>query len=146
MQLAFDNAAQDSAKQGLTRYTTTKLMTVATAAALAREQPDTWFAAFDPGLMLDTRLGRQHPVVLRVLYRSLLRGVRVLPFASTSRASGQQLAELLLAPPPMPSGSYVDYRLRQQRPSTRALDRSYQDALLTDSRQIISEALRKVSR
>ena len=143
-QLAFGSARKGSRQQGMTRYTTTKLMAVATAAALAREQPDSWIVAFDPGLMLDTRLGRQHPLVLRALYRSFLRGVRLLPFASTSQASGVRLAELLLGSATVPSGSCLDHRLRPQRPSTRALDRDYQNTLLADSRQIITEALREV--
>lgn len=140
--LAYARASDGSARQGLTRYTTTKLMAVATAQSLARELPDTRVIAFDPGLMLDTQLGRQHPVILRVLYRSLLRGVRLLSFASTSSTSGRALADLVIEPSALASGSYVDHRRRPVQPSARALDRDYQAALLADSRRIIADVVR----
>ena len=139
-QVAYGEPGTGTSREGLTRYTTTKLMAVATAQALARELPDTKVLTFDPGLMLDTRLGRQHPVALRAMYRSVLRGVRFLPFASTSARSGRALAEIVLDPSTLPSGAYVDHRRQVRRPSTRALDLDYQQSLLTDSRRVIAHA------
>ena len=95
--------------------------------------------------MLDTRLGRQHPVALRALSRSVLRGVRFLPFASTSTRSGRVLADIVRDPSALPSGAYVDHHRRQRRPSTLALDLGYQDRLLSDSRRIIADVQRSAT-
>ncbi|MDZ5662216.1 SDR family NAD(P)-dependent oxidoreductase [Nocardioides sp. S-58] len=139
--VAHGRPSEASVRDGLAIYTTTKLMAVATSQALARELPDTTVIAFDPGLMLDTRLGRQHPALLRAMYRSVLRGVRFLPFASTSTVSGRVLAGLVTGSDAVASGSYVDHRRRSLKPSAKALDRDYQAALLTDSRRIIADVV-----
>ena len=127
---------------GLRRYTTSKLLAAAVAAALARERPDVHVTCFDPGLMPGTGLARQYPAVLRGLWSTVLKGLRVLPFASSAGASGRALAALLGdEPPPVPSGCYVDRRLRVVPPSARAQDRTYQDAVLRQSRELLARAL-----
>lgn len=127
---------------GRRRYTTSKLLNAATAAALARERPDVHVACFDPGLMLATGLSRQYPPAARRL-TTLLAPVlaTVVPFASTPQASGRALARLLLAvPPPAASGAYVDHRLRTVPASERARDTGFQDAVLRDSRALLAHA------
>jgi hypothetical protein len=52
------------------RYPTTKLLAVATSAALAREHPGVQVLAFDPGVLPDTGLAREHPAVARAAYGS----------------------------------------------------------------------------
>jgi hypothetical protein len=123
---------------GMRRYTTSKLLAAATASGLAREHPPVHVSTFDPGLMPATGLGRQAPAPVRLLLRTVLRGLRVLPFASSAGASGRALATLVSEqPPPVPSGAYVDHRLRQVQPSARARDTDYQDAVLARSRQLL---------
>ena len=141
---ALARAGQDSESPrtaGLRRYTTSKLLAAATAAALARERPDMHVTCFDPGLMPGTGLARQYPAPVRALWSTVLKGVRVLPFASSPAASGRAFAALLCdEPSPVPSGSYVDHRLRTTGPSLRARDTAYQDTVLRQSRQLLSRA------
>ena len=124
---------------GLRRYATTKLLAAATAAALARERPDVHVTCFDPGLMPGTGLARQYPAPVRVLWSSLFQALRVLPFASSPAASGRAFATLLHdEPSPVPSGSYVDHRLRVTAPSARARDTTYQDSVLRQTRELLT--------
>ena len=124
---------------GVRRYTTTKLLAVATAAARAREHPSACITAFDPGLMPGTGLARQYPPAVRLLWSTVLPALRVLPFASSAAASGRALASLLCdEPSPAASGDCVDHRLRRIRPSDRARDRDYQDRVLRESRALLA--------
>lgn len=125
---------------GRRRYTTSKLLNAATAAALARERPDVHVTCLDPGLMLDTGLSRQYPTALRRLATTLAPVLgAVLPFGSTSQASGRTLARLLLdAPAPAVSGAYVDHRLRTVPASLKARDPAFQAQVLRDSRALLA--------
>jgi NAD(P)-dependent dehydrogenase (short-subunit alcohol dehydrogenase family) len=124
---------------GLRRYATSKLLAAATAGALARERPDVHVTCFDPGLMPGTGLARQHPAAVRALWSSVLKGLRVLPFASSPTTSGRALAALVCQDPPVvPSGSYVDHRLRVTPASKRARDTAYSDGVLRQSRQLLA--------
>lgn len=132
----------DNEKPGIAgrrRYTTSKLLNAATAAALAQERPDVHFTCFDPGLMLGTGLSRQYPAAARRLTTFLAPALgAVLPFASTPKVSGQALARLLLeTPPPAPSGAYVDHRLRTVPASPRAQDPKFQAEVLRSSRVLL---------
>lgn len=129
----------DTRTAGLRRYTTSKLLAVATARALAAEHPNLHISCFDPGLMPGTGLAREFPAPFRLLWNTVLKGLRVLPFASSPRASGTALARLLTAAPaPVPTGSYVDYRLKPQEPSERGASPTFQKAVLRDSRALIA--------
>lgn len=133
--------AESARTAGLRRYATSKLLAAATAAGLARERPDVHVICFDPGLMPGTGLARQYPAALRALWSTVLKGMTVLPFASSPAASGRALAALLCdEPPPAPSGSYVDHRLRVIPASIRAQDIGYQDSVLRQSRQLLTTA------
>jgi NAD(P)-dependent dehydrogenase (short-subunit alcohol dehydrogenase family) len=133
-----DPDAESARTAGMRRYATTKLLAVATSAALAREHPDVHVTAFDPGLLPGTRLARQHPAVVRALWGTAFTALRFLPFASSPVVSGAALAALLCDDPvPARSGAYLDYRLREVTPSQRARDVSYQEALLHDSRLLL---------
>jgi NAD(P)-dependent dehydrogenase (short-subunit alcohol dehydrogenase family) len=124
---------------GVRRYATTKLLAVATAAALAREHPGACVTAFDPGLMPGTGLARQYPPAVRVLWSTVLKALRVLPFASSPAASGRALAALLCdEPSPAASGAHDDHRLRAVPPSDRARDPAYQDRVLRESRALLA--------
>lgn len=124
---------------GMQRYATSKLLAAATAAALARQRPDIHVTCFDPGMMPGTGLARQHPAAVRVLWSSVLKGLRVLPFASSPKVSGAALATLVRQDPPVvPSGSYVDHRLQVTDASSRARDQDYQDSVLKQSRHLLA--------
>jgi hypothetical protein len=72
------------------------------------------------------------------LWGSALRGLRVLPFASSPTVSARAFASLLCdQPPPATSGADLDYRLREIAPSRRAVDAAYQDAVLGESRDLL---------
>lgn len=123
---------------GMRRYVTTKQLAAAVATGLAHEHPDVHFTAFNPGLMPGTGLARQFPPAFRALWGTVLKGIVVLPFASTPAASGEALATLLCDDPATAdSGAYVDFRLRQRNASQRAQDRDYQATVLRDSRALI---------
>ena len=131
--------AEPPRRAGLRRYTTSKLLAAATAAALARERPDVHVTCFDPGLLPGTGLARQYPAPLRLLWSTAFRALQVLPFASSPAASGRALAALLCdEPPPAASGAYVDHRLRTTRASARARDTAYADAVLGGSRALLA--------
>jgi NAD(P)-dependent dehydrogenase (short-subunit alcohol dehydrogenase family) len=125
---------------GRRRYTTSKLLNAATAAALARERPDVHVTCFDPGLMLGTGLSRDYPAAARRLTTLLAPALAMLlPFASSPKASGRALARLLLEDPaPVPSGAYVDHRLRTVPASERARDAGFQAEVLGDSRALLA--------
>jgi len=127
------------ATAGRRRYTTSKLLNTATAAALARERPDVHITCFDPGLMLGTGLSRQYPPIARRLTTFLAPLLALAPVASTPQRSGAALSRLLCdEPPPAESGAYLDYRLHTLTASTQARDHTFQDTALHDSRQLLT--------
>ena len=118
---------------GTQLYTTSKLLITATALGLAREHPDRHITCFDPGFMPGTGLAHGYPAGLGWLIR--LRAA--LGFAMTPQRSGRALAALLLdEPPPAPSGTIVDARLRPGEASPRARDPAYQDQVIRVSRRM----------
>lgn len=126
---------------GRRRYTTSKLLNAATAAALARERPGVHFTCLDPGLMLGSGLFRQYPPLVRRVTTALAPALGVLlPTASTPQRSGRALARLLLDdPPPAASGAYVDHRLHTLPASRRARDADFQTTVLGDSRALLAQ-------
>jgi NAD(P)-dependent dehydrogenase (short-subunit alcohol dehydrogenase family) len=133
-------------RAGRRRYTTSKLLNAATAAAIARERPDVHVSCFDPGLMLGTGLSRQYPAAARRLTTLLAPALGLLlPFASSPQSSGRALARLLLEDPaPAASGAYVDHRLRTLPASERARDAGFQAEVLRDSRALLALATNQV--
>lgn len=127
---------------GRRRYTTSKLLNAATAAALAEEHPGVHVTCFDPGLMLATGLSRQYPPLARRLTSLLAPALAaVLRFASTPETSGEALTRLLLDfPPPAASGAYVDFHLHTLPASERARDPRFQTEVLRDSRALLRVA------
>jgi NAD(P)-dependent dehydrogenase (short-subunit alcohol dehydrogenase family) len=112
-------AAATGTQNARDRYATSKLCNLLTVAAIARRVPAARFAAFalDPGLMPGTGLARRYPVVLRVLWHTVMRVAgAVMPGASTPRRSGAALAWLMTAPELAgTTGRYFDYRRRERR-------------------------------
>jgi NAD(P)-dependent dehydrogenase (short-subunit alcohol dehydrogenase family) len=126
---------------GMRRYVTSKLLIAATAAALARQHPGVHVTCFDPGMMPGTGLARDHAAPVRAVWSTALKGLRVLPFASSPAASARALAGLICKDPPLPpSGSYVNHRLQVVPASARARDVDYQDSVLRRSRRLLDTA------
>ena len=132
---------EPSGTAGRRRYTTSKLLNVATAGAIARQRPDVHVTCLDPGLMLGTGLSRQYPAVARRVTTALAPALAaVVPMASTPRASAKTLVRLLLDEPARAaSGAYVDHRLRTVPASQRARETSFQDEVLRDSRALLAQ-------
>lgn len=131
----------DSTTSGRRRYSTSKLLITAAALGLARENPDHWVGCFDPGLMPGTGLARDYTGLQRALWSTVMRALTVMPFASTPARSGRMLASLLLDdPPPQPSGTVVNHRMRPGILSARAADPAFQDEVLRASREATASA------
>jgi NAD(P)-dependent dehydrogenase (short-subunit alcohol dehydrogenase family) len=125
---------------GRQRYSTSKLHCTALTSAYARAYPTIHWTCFDPGLMPGTGLARDYAAWQRALWTVLGPALLALPFASSPGRSGRALARVVSDdPPPAPSGSVVDFRLRETRPSERAADPSYQNALLAQYRQLAQQ-------
>jgi NAD(P)-dependent dehydrogenase (short-subunit alcohol dehydrogenase family) len=132
-------AGQDTPSDGRRRYTTSKLLITTSTPALAREMPDRWVACFDPGLMPGTGLARDYVPWQRVLWSTVGRAAVLLPGAFSPKQSGRTLARLLLdEPPPVPSGSVVDTKLRPAALSQRAADESFGVEVLRESRKLLN--------
>jgi NAD(P)-dependent dehydrogenase (short-subunit alcohol dehydrogenase family) len=97
-ELAFP-PGEPGARAGRRRYTTSKLANVRTSYVLAQRLRERGITvnAFDPGLMPGTGLARDAGAVTRLLWRTVARGLVVLPMVNTTRASGANLARLLTA-------------------------------------------------
>lgn len=127
----------DDPASGRRRYSTSKLLVTATALGLARERRSDYIYCFDPGLMPGTGLARQYSGWQRALWSSAMRALTVMPFASTPRRSGRALAALLTEDPPAPSGSVLDHRAKPAAVSARAAEASFQDEVLSVSRELL---------
>lgn len=123
--------AGGSISSGLRRYSTSKLHTTALAPAWARAHPEVHWTAFDPGLMLETGLARDHGRVVQLAMRALGPVLRRLPFSSSVERSAEALTRLVAEDAPsFPNGEVVSYRFQPAPRSARAADPEYQDALL----------------
>jgi NAD(P)-dependent dehydrogenase (short-subunit alcohol dehydrogenase family) len=132
-----DDAGDDI---GPRRYTTSKLLTTATALGLAREHPDRHITSFDPGFMPATGLGTDFPGP-RLLQNAVFRVVALLPFATTPDRSGRALAALLLDErAPAATGTVIGPRLKPADASTRARDEAFQDEVIRASRALAAAA------
>jgi hypothetical protein len=90
-------------------YATSKLAAVHLAHELGRRTgPQTTVHVFDPGMMPGTGLAREGSLAERIAWNTLLHLVRLLPAATSPRASARKLAAAVLAETPAPSGSYLD--------------------------------------
>lgn len=111
-------------QQGLDRYATSKLCNMLFVREMAKRFPDYRFYCFDPGLMPDTRPGRETPAPLLALMRvvfTTLSGV-IKDVSSSDRSSGM-LAELIERPERFgPSGGYIYFTGEPARRSAKSED------------------------
>jgi NAD(P)-dependent dehydrogenase (short-subunit alcohol dehydrogenase family) len=137
--LAAPAPGDESITESRRRYTTSKLANVMTAYDLARRLQPLGIAvnAYDPGLMPGTGLARDAPRVQRLLFATVMRGLVLLPGATSPRASSRHLAALAVGP--QFDGVTGTYRsIGAERSSSAAsYDERVQRALWSDSLDLV---------
>jgi NAD(P)-dependent dehydrogenase (short-subunit alcohol dehydrogenase family) len=114
--------APETAAAGRTAYSTSKLAAVYLVHEYARRLPGGIDAvAFNPGFVPGTGLARNAGPASRFAMRRLLPAMTLTPFATTRRAAGRHLADVVLGVVAAPTGSYVD-RGRVGRSSADSYD------------------------
>lgn len=104
------------ALSGRRAYATSKLLTLYLAHELQRRAGDRFgVAVFDPGLMPGTGLARHSGPAVRLLWNTVLHGLRVLPGVTSPARSGRLLAEVAVDPrwAGLRDGEYVAFGQRQ---------------------------------
>ncbi|NKQ52818.1 short-chain dehydrogenase [Amycolatopsis sp. K13G38] len=98
-----------TAAAGRTAYSTSKLATIHLVHEYARRLPSGLDAiAYNPAFVPGTALARDAGPVSRFAMRRILPAMTLTPFATTRRAAGRHLAEVVLGRIAAPTGSYVD--------------------------------------
>lgn len=119
--LARPHDGKDGPHEGHGRraYSTSKLANVYQVHTLARQLPDGIDAyTYDPGLMPGTELIRDAVPVARLVWRTVLHLLRVLPGVTSPEASARHLARVATGPRPAETGAYI--ALGKERPSSPA--------------------------
>jgi NAD(P)-dependent dehydrogenase (short-subunit alcohol dehydrogenase family) len=102
-------------QDGMDRYATSKLLSMASTVELARRFPDVDFVNLDPGMMPGTGLLRSGPAVARLAWATLLRVlVPILPDTSTPKKSAKAALDILRADD-RHTGSIYDFNGRPSR-------------------------------
>jgi len=116
---AFANPGSVAA--GRTAYSTSKLAAIYLVHECARRLPGIDVVAYNPAFVPGTGLGRNASGVARFALRRILPLLTVPPFATSRRAAGRFLADVVLGRTAAPTGSYVD-RGRVVRSSAESYD------------------------
>ncbi|MEV0638350.1 SDR family NAD(P)-dependent oxidoreductase [Streptomyces sp. NPDC050619] len=112
----------DSTAAGRTAYSTSKLATIYLVHEYARRLPAGIDAlAYNPGFVPGTGLARDAGPASRFAMRRVLPMMTLTPFATSRRAAGRHLAEVVLGTTTAPTGAYVD-RGRVARSSAESYD------------------------
>lgn len=139
--LAYPPESTESAQRdGRRRYSTSKLANLQTTYELARQFAARGITvnAFDPGLMPGTGLARDAGSAAQLLWRTVARGLVLLPGVNTPRRSGEDLAWLVTDPSlTETTGRYFVGRIAKPS-STASYDRAAQRALYADSLELLS--------
>ncbi len=119
---------------GRDRYATSKLCNVLFTYGMARRcgEDGPRFIAYDPGLMPGTGLARDHSGAVRLAWRTVLpQAAKLIDGASTSKRSGEMLADLLSGEVhPNGSGLHIEFTGRAIPSSKLSHDPPAQDALI----------------
>ncbi|WP_433714838.1 SDR family NAD(P)-dependent oxidoreductase [Nocardia sp. CA-084685] len=141
-QLAYPPESTEPAQRdGRRRYSTSKLANLQTTYELARqfEPRGITVNAFDPGLMPGTGLARDAGAAAKMLWRTVARGLVLLPGVNTPRRSGADLA-WLVNDPSLDKVTGQHFVGRTAKPSSKAsYDRDAQHALYTESLELLDE-------
>jgi NAD(P)-dependent dehydrogenase (short-subunit alcohol dehydrogenase family) len=112
----------DTAAAGRTAYSTSKLAAIHLVHEYARRLPAGIDAvAYNPGFVPGTGLARNADPVSRFAMRHVLPVMTLTPFATSRKAAGRYLADVVLGTTRAPTGSYVD-RSRVDRSSEESYD------------------------
>ncbi|WP_433724900.1 SDR family NAD(P)-dependent oxidoreductase [Nocardia sp. CA-129566] len=140
--LAYPPEPTESAQRdGRRRYSTSKLANLQTTYELARQLAGRGITvnAFDPGLMPGTGLARDAGAAAKLLWRTVARGLVLLPGVNTPRRSGADLARLV-TDPALAEVTGQHFVGRTATPSSKAsYDRAAQHALYADSLELLGE-------
>lgn len=144
-ELAYPPEPTESAQRdGRRRYSTSKLANLQTSYELARQLAARGITvnAFDPGLMPGTGLARDAGPAAQLLWRTIARGLVLLPGVNTPHRSGADMARLVTDPSLAEvTGQY--FVGRSTRPSSKAsYDLDAQRALYADSLELLGELAR----
>ncbi|WP_227998952.1 SDR family NAD(P)-dependent oxidoreductase [Nocardia australiensis] len=111
----------DTATAGRTAYSTSKLAAIYLVHEYARRLPTGIDAvAYNPGFVPGTDLARDADPVSRFVMRRIMPMMTLTPLATSRRAAGRFLADVVLGTTEAPTGSYVD-----RRHVTRSSEESY---------------------
>ncbi|MFI7635422.1 SDR family NAD(P)-dependent oxidoreductase [Nonomuraea sp. NPDC049400] len=115
-------AKPDTAAGGRTAYSTSKLAAIYLVHEYARRLPaGIDVVAYNPGFVPGTGLARHAGPLARFAMRRILPVMTLTPFATSRRAAGRHLADVVLGTTKAPTGSYVD-RGRVARSSQESYD------------------------
>jgi NAD(P)-dependent dehydrogenase (short-subunit alcohol dehydrogenase family) len=102
-------ARPETAAAGRTAYSTSKLAAIHLVHEYARRlPPGIDVVSFNPGFVPGTGLDRDAGAAARFALRRLLPAMTLTPFATSPRAAGRHLADVVLGRTPAASGEYVD--------------------------------------
>ncbi|MGL5810025.1 MAG: SDR family NAD(P)-dependent oxidoreductase [Nocardioides sp.] len=125
------------ASDGRRAYATSKLATMYLSHELQRRRPDLAVNVFDPGLMPGTDLVRDAGLGVRLAWRSVMKGMRVLPGVSSARRSGDALAALALGRKSARlRGAYIEID-KETKPAPHAFDELREEELWRESRLLV---------
>lgn len=130
---AFDKPATTAA--GRTAYSTSKLAAIYLVHEYARRLPDADVVSYNPGFVPGTGLARNADPVSRFLMGRVMPLMALFPVATSQRAAGRYLADVVLGRTEAPSGSYVD-RAKVERSSAESYSPSREAELWSAVEQL----------
>lgn len=127
---------------GADAYATSKLCTLATAMAFARETPRLHFNAVEPGVTPATGLGRDANALVRLLSKTVIPVLvpLLMPFMkylSTPKRAGRVITKILLNPTGE-TGIYYDEGGRPMLGSTLVRDPKFTDRVVAETRVLLA--------
>ncbi|MEV4125687.1 SDR family NAD(P)-dependent oxidoreductase [Nocardia sp. NPDC049707] len=129
----------DTATAGRTAYSTSKLAAIYLVHEYARRLPTGIDAvAYNPGFVPGTDLARNADPVSRFVMRRVLPTMILTPLATSRRAAGRLLADVVLGTTEAPTGSYVD-RQHVARSSKESYDPQREAEVWDTAERVIAE-------
>ncbi|MBF6352855.1 SDR family NAD(P)-dependent oxidoreductase [Nocardia flavorosea] len=131
-----------TARAGRTAYSTSKLAAIHLVHEYARRLPAGIDAvAYNPGFVPGTDLARDADPLSRFLMRRILPVLTWTPLATTRRAAGNSLADIVLGVTTAPTGSYID-RKRAARSSEESYDSRREAELYAAANRFVETLVR----
>lgn len=131
-----------SRNPGFDDYATSKQCVLAAALALAREDRRLRYNAVEPGVIVNTGLGRDAGATARFLVRYVIPllvplFMPFMSFLSTSPRAGRMITNVVTDASGK-TGIYYDERGRPKQGSVRVRDREFQDRVIAETRKFLS--------